>query len=54
MVKSAAGSDTFANGLNEEAITYYTNFAKGGVQMIWCENFGNVLTKYPVTRKKTY
>ena len=52
MVKSAAGSDTFANGLNEEAITYYTNFAKGGVQMIWCENFGNVLTKYPVTRKK--
>lgn len=52
MVKSAAGSDTWVGGFGEEMITYYTNFAKGGVQMIWCENFANLLTKYPVPRKK--
>lgn len=52
MVKSAAGSDTWVRGFGEEMITYYTNFAKGGVKMIWCENFANLLTKYPSSNKK--
>ena len=52
MVKSAAGSDTWVRGFGEEVISYYTKFAKGGVQMIWCENFANLLTKYPVPTKK--
>ena len=52
MVKSAAGSDTFASDLMEETLTYHANFAKGGVQMIWCEDFANLLTKYASPRKK--
>ena len=51
IVKSAAGSDTWNNGLGEEMIEYYMNFARGGVEMIWVENFANLLTKYPVPSK---
>ena len=32
-------------------IEYYMNFARGGVEMIWVENFANLLTKYPVPSK---
>ena len=32
-------------------IEYYMNFARGGVEMIWVENFANLLTKYPVPFK---
>jgi 2,4-dienoyl-CoA reductase-like NADH-dependent reductase (Old Yellow Enzyme family)/thioredoxin reductase len=46
MVKSAAGSDTLANGFGEEMITYYSNFAKGGIEMVWVEDFANLLSKY--------
>ena len=34
MVKSAAGSDTQMGG-EEEAVEYYANFAKGGIEMVW-------------------
>ena len=49
MVKSAAGSDTYSKGISEEMIAYYSSFAKGGIQMVWCENFGSLFTKYPQT-----
>lgn len=51
MVKSAAGSDTWVRGFGDEMIQYYVNFAKGGVEMIWVENFANLLTQYPVPSK---
>ena len=35
MVKSAAGSDTA--GSEQEICAYYSNFAKGGVEMVWVE-----------------
>ena len=38
MVKSAAGSDT-QRGSVEEAVEYYSAFAKGGVEMVWVEDF---------------
>lgn len=38
MVKSAAGSDT-QKGSEEEAVEYYAAFAKGGVEMVWVEDF---------------
>jgi 2,4-dienoyl-CoA reductase-like NADH-dependent reductase (Old Yellow Enzyme family)/thioredoxin reductase len=52
MVKSAAGSDTWVKEFGQEVIAYYTNFAKGGIEMVWVENFANLLTKYPVPNKK--
>ncbi len=52
MVKSAAGSDTYGKGISEEMIAYYTNFAKGGIHMVWCENFGSLFTKYPQTPRR--
>ena len=40
MVKSAAGSDTQKSWQKtpEEMSTYYSNFAKGGVEMVWMED----------------
>ena len=38
MVKSAAGSATnLQEGLSDELLEYYVNFAKGGVEFIWVE-----------------
>lgn len=37
MVKSAAGSDTA--GSEQEICAYYSNFAKGGVEMVWDRRF---------------
>jgi len=37
MIKSAAGSATYLNGLTDEIIQYYVQFAKGGVELIWVE-----------------
>ena len=34
MVKSAAGSATYLNGLTDELFQYYVNFAKGGVDLL--------------------
>ncbi len=44
MVKSAAGSDTA--GSEQEICAYYSNFAKGGVEMVWVEDFVNVFDYY--------
>lgn len=49
MVKSAAGSDTGSN--EQELCAYYSNFAKGGVEMVWVEDFVNVLEHYTSPRK---
>lgn len=49
MVKSAAGSDTGNN--EQELCAYYSNFAKGGVEMVWVEDFVNVLDHYTSPRK---
>ena len=48
MVKSAAGSDTASNP--EEAATYYRNFAKGGVEMVWVEDFVDKYEHFPSAR----
>ncbi len=38
IVKSAAGSATYLNGLTDELFDYYVNFAKGGVELIYFES----------------
>ena len=50
MVKSAAGSDTANNP--EELIAYYAAFAKGGVEMVWVEDFLQLYPHYFNARKK--
>ena len=42
MVKSAAFQMAFMRGIPEEYIGYYERMAKGGVEMIWVENFANM------------
>ena len=42
MCKSAAGSACYLNGLTDELLQYYVNFAKGGVEMIWVEGIGEL------------
>ena len=49
MVKSAAGSDT-QKGSEEEAVEYYANFAKGGVEMVWVEDFLKFHDNFPSAR----
>ena len=49
MVKSAAGSDTGRNP--EEWLHYYEDFAKGGVDMIWIEDFVDLYNNFPNTRR---
>ena len=49
MVKSAAGSDT-QKGSEEEAVGYYANFAKGGVEMVWVEDFLKFHDNFPSAR----
>lgn len=51
MVKSAAGSDTA--GSEQEICAYYSNFAKGGVEMVWVEDYANVFDHYTSPRKKS-
>lgn len=43
MVKSAAFQLAFLKANPDEYISYYANFAKGGVEMIWVENFANLM-----------
>lgn len=45
MVKSAAGSRTAMNG-TQAYVDFYTNIAKGGVGMVWVENFTSLLPDY--------
>ena len=49
MVKSAAGSDT-QKGSEEEAVEYYANFAKGGIEMVWVEDFLKFHDHFPSAR----
>lgn len=42
MVKSAAGSAAYLDGLNDELLQYYVNFAKGGVELIWIEGIAEL------------
>ncbi len=42
MVKSAAFQLAFLRGIPEEYIGYYERMAKGGVDMIWVEDFANI------------
>ncbi|MCR5136940.1 MAG: FAD-dependent oxidoreductase [Oscillospiraceae bacterium] len=49
MVKSAAGSDT-QKGSEEEAVEYYAAFAKGGVEMVWVEDFLKFHDNFPSAR----
>ena len=49
MVKSAAGSDTGRNP--EEWLHYYEDFAKGGVDMIWIEDFVSLYDNFPNERR---
>ncbi len=51
MVKSAAGSDT-QRGSEEEAVEYYSAFAKGGVEMVWVEDFLAFGENFPSTRQQ--
>lgn len=51
MVKSAAGSDT-QKGSVEEAVEYYANFAKGGVEMVWVEDHVEFKTTFLNSRSK--
>ncbi len=54
MVKSAAGSDT-CNAIDKsttEACAYYSNFIKGGVELVWIEDYINLYEHFPSTRKK--
>ena len=48
IVKSAAGSDTGKNA--EECIAYYRNFAKGGVDMVWVEDFVDKYAHFSMAR----
>ncbi|MBR2836674.1 MAG: FAD-dependent oxidoreductase [Coriobacteriales bacterium] len=45
MVKSAAGSNTLVNGM-DSSVDYYSNIAKGGVGLLWVENFTSLLPDY--------
>lgn len=49
MVKSAAGSDTQKSWQKtpEEMSTYYSNFAKGGVEMVWMEDVFDLYKHFP-------
>ena len=53
IVKSAAGSAYLPTALKEEVIAEYTNWAKGGVSLIWVEDFANLYANYPA-HYKTY
>jgi len=46
MVKSAAGSATYLNGLTDELLQYYVNIAKGGIELIWIEGIAELEPPY--------
>lgn len=51
MVKSAAGSAYLPWWTTEMTISEYTHFAKGGVELMWMEDYGNTLLDYPAFYK---
>lgn len=54
MVKSAAFQLAFMRNNPEEYIGYYENMAKGGVEMIWVENFANMWDMTASPMKQDY
>ena len=51
LVKSAAGSAYLPTETPENIINEYTNWAKGGVKLIWIEDFLNTLPDFPAAYK---
>lgn len=51
MVKSAAGSAYLPYWTTEMTITEYTHWAKGGVELMWVEDFASLLPHYPASYK---
>ncbi|WP_417143696.1 FAD-dependent oxidoreductase [Raoultibacter massiliensis] len=51
MVKSAAGSDTQNN--EEEILSYYTSFAKGGIDLVWMEDCADKFEHFPNARAQS-
>lgn len=51
MVKSAAGSDTQNN--EEEILSYYTSFARGGIDLVWMEDCGDKFEHFPNARAQS-
>lgn len=49
MVKSTAGSDTQKSWQTtpNEFSSYYANFAKGGVELLWCEDVFDIYEHFP-------
>ena len=54
MVKSAAFQLAFMRNNPDEYIGYYENMAKGGVEMIWVENFANMWDMTASPMKQDY
>ncbi|MDO4549195.1 MAG: twin-arginine translocation signal domain-containing protein, partial [Clostridia bacterium] len=51
IVKSAAGSAYLPTETKENIIEQYTNWAKGGVKLIWIEDFINLHRDFPMNYK---
>lgn len=53
MVKSTAGSDTQKSWQTTpiEFSSYYSNFAKGGIEMMWCEDVFDIYEHFPNPNK---
>jgi 2,4-dienoyl-CoA reductase-like NADH-dependent reductase (Old Yellow Enzyme family)/thioredoxin reductase len=51
MVKSAAGSAYMPFWTTEMTIAEYTHWAKGGVELMWVEDFASLLEHYPAFYK---
>ena len=51
LVKSAAGSAYLPTETKENIIAEYTNWAKGGVKLIWIEDFINLYADFPASYK---
>ena len=51
MVKSAAGSAYLPFWTTEMTIAEYTHWAKGGVELMWVEDYASLLEHYPASYK---
>ncbi|NCB51628.1 MAG: FAD-dependent oxidoreductase [Clostridia bacterium] len=54
MVKSAAFQLAFMKNNRDEYITYYENFSNGGIEMIWIEDFANLMPMTASPIKQDY
>lgn len=51
MVKSAAGSAYLPTWTTEMTVAEYSHWAKGGVELMWVEDFASLLEHYPASYK---